>query len=436
VDLTPEFAAKLGAAFGALHKVGSVVTVNRDLNKTSRMIKRAIIAGLPSSGVNVMDLENVPIPVACYYTHATHAVGGVHVRLSPYDRRVVDIKFFNSEGLTIDKQTERTVERIFFREDFRRVYLDDIGHIENALDVSERYSTHFCRSLNLPAIRQRKFKLVVDYAHSPVSLVLPRLLNELQCNVIALNSALDAERMSIPRAEFERDLILLGRITGATSADLGVRFDVGGEKIFLVQADGSVVPDHALKAAIAELALRAKPNGTIVVPAHTSLALERIAAQHQGRVFRAKLDLISLMLAATQTGTLVAADGAGGFIFPEFQATVDGLFALAKLLELLAVCNTTLPDVLNALPPIAVAHRTVSCAWNAKGRVMRLLNEQFQAYKSEQVDGLRLDLGHEWVLILPDPDEPLCHVYAESVTEHDSLRLLEKFANLVTELQK
>jgi mannose-1-phosphate guanylyltransferase/phosphomannomutase len=436
VDLTPEFAAKLGAAFGALHKVGALVTVNRDLNKTSRMIKRGIVAGLPASGVNVIDLENVPIPVACYYTHASHAVGGVHVRLSPYDRRVVDIKFFTSEGLPIDKQAERTIERIFFREDFRRVYLDDIGHIENALDVVERYSEHFCRKLSVSAMRRRKFKLVVDYAHAPASLVLPRLLNELGCNVIALNSTLDPERMSVPREDFERDLEMLGRITNATNADLGVRFDVGGERIFLVSAQGARVPDRQLKAAMVELALRVKPEGRIVAPAHTSLALERIVAKYGGQVTRAKLDAMSLMTTATQAGALMAADGAGGFIFPEFQAVMDGLFAIAKLLEWLTVCDTHLSAVLSGLPPNAVAHRTVACAWATKGRVMRLLSERFQGYKTEQVDGLRLNLEHEWVLIAPDPEEPLCHVYAESRTERESRGLLDKYVNLVIELQK
>ena len=129
VDITPDFAARLGAAYGAVLPKGSVVCVNRDAHQTPRMIKRAIISGLPSAGINVWDLEAVPLPVARYYVRTTDAVGGVHVRLSPFDPRTVDIKFFDQKGQDISKNTERKIENLFFREDFRRVYLDDIGSI-------------------------------------------------------------------------------------------------------------------------------------------------------------------------------------------------------------------------------------------------------------------------------------------------------------------
>src|SRR5579883_2128700 len=94
-----------------------------------RMVKRAVSSGLPSAGMNVSDLETVPLPVARYYVRTTDAAGGVHIRLSPYDPRIVDIKFFDPNGLDISKNFERKIENLFFREDFRRVYLDDIGSI-------------------------------------------------------------------------------------------------------------------------------------------------------------------------------------------------------------------------------------------------------------------------------------------------------------------
>ncbi|MGH2485015.1 MAG: sugar phosphate nucleotidyltransferase, partial [Ktedonobacterales bacterium] len=112
VDITPDFAAKLGAAYGAVLAKGSVVCVNRDDHRTPRMIKRAIISGLPSAGVNVSDLETVPLPVARYFVRTTDAAGGVHIRLSPFDPRILDIKFFDANGLDISKNTERKIENL------------------------------------------------------------------------------------------------------------------------------------------------------------------------------------------------------------------------------------------------------------------------------------------------------------------------------------
>src|SRR5579863_10467901 len=179
VDITPDFAARLGAAYGAVLPKGSVICVNRDNHRTPRMVKRAIISGLPSAGVNVSDLETVPLPVARYYVRTTEAAGGVHIRLSPFDPRTVDIKFFDEHGLDISKNAERKIENLFFREDFRRVYLDDIGNIAYAQNVIGRYTAAFLRTLDLDLMRKRHYRLVVDYAHGASVDVMASVFNEI-----------------------------------------------------------------------------------------------------------------------------------------------------------------------------------------------------------------------------------------------------------------
>ncbi|MES2201757.1 MAG: sugar phosphate nucleotidyltransferase, partial [candidate division FCPU426 bacterium] len=82
IEMTPDFAAKLGAAYGAGLKEGSTVLITRDAHKTSRMIDRALMAGLTSAGINVFDLRMQPIPVARYATRALQCAGGLHVRRS------------------------------------------------------------------------------------------------------------------------------------------------------------------------------------------------------------------------------------------------------------------------------------------------------------------------------------------------------------------
>jgi mannose-1-phosphate guanylyltransferase/phosphomannomutase len=134
------------------------------------MLKRAVISGLPSTGIHAQDLRSMPIPVARYYTKVTPAVGGVHVRISPFDRRVTDIRFFNSDGGNLSKNAERAIERTFFREDFRRVYLDEIGTIEYAPRVIETYIEGFLKAVNIEAIRQADMKIVVDFAYATTSL--------------------------------------------------------------------------------------------------------------------------------------------------------------------------------------------------------------------------------------------------------------------------
>ncbi|MFQ6058664.1 MAG: sugar phosphate nucleotidyltransferase [Anaerolineae bacterium] len=430
IDLTPEFAAKLGAAFGATLPRGVTVTVNRDINHSARMIKRGLISGLPSAGIHAADLRSMPIPVARYYTRISGAAGGVHVRISPYDARVVDIKFFDQQGLDLSKATERKIERVFFREDFRRVYLGEVGTIAYAPQVIERYTEGFLQAINAEAIRQAAPYIVVDYASAPPALVLPDILSELNCHVVALNARLDEAKMSILPQELERDLNQLALICRALHTDLGVRFDVGGEKIFLVDDRGERLPEIITCATMASLALRAHSGGTITVPANAPRIFEQIAEQHRGKVLRTRVDLRDLMLAATRKEVIMAGDGAGNLIFPQFQPAVDGLFAVVKLLEFLSTQKTALSQVVASLPPFFTAHGKVSCPWEAKGTVMRRLNEEYPSHRA-QIDGVRVDLDQEWVLILPDPDQPVFHVYAESTSRDRVEGLADEYARVV-----
>jgi mannose-1-phosphate guanylyltransferase/phosphomannomutase len=437
VDMTPEFLAQLGAAFGATLPKGSLVAINRDPHRSPRMLKRAIISGLASSGVNVWDLGTQAIPVARYYTRHSEASAGIHVRLSPYDQRVVDILFMESDGLSLSEAQRRHVEQVFFREDFRRVYLEEIGTISYAPEVAKRYTDGFLQAIDYEAIRRAKFYIVVDYASSPVSNVLPGILNELKCNVVALNANEDASRMAIRPHEFQAELDQLSTITSALNTNVGLRLDVGGEKVFLVDDQGTRLKNTVAAMAMAELALRASPGATIAVPVTMPNVFEQISAQHGGRVVRTKADAYALAAASEANGALMAADGAGSFFFPQFQCASDGLMATAKLLEFLATQHTTLSEVIAGLPPFYMAHERVPCPWEVKGVVMRQLHERCRdELNVETTDGIKIKISSaEWVLLLPDPDRPLLQIYAEAASLVQATELIRKYADLVEELQ-
>src|SRR5439155_10158654 len=143
VDLTPEFAARLGSAYASSIPAGATVTMNRDQHRSSRMLKRALMGGIVGAGVHVSDLTQAPLPIGRFQTRRMGAAGGVHVRVSPFDVRVCDIKFFDRQALDMDKALERKVENTFFREDLRRVSYEDVGRIVESPPVGEAYSEAF-----------------------------------------------------------------------------------------------------------------------------------------------------------------------------------------------------------------------------------------------------------------------------------------------------
>jgi mannose-1-phosphate guanylyltransferase/phosphomannomutase len=438
IEITPEMCAKIGAAYGATLPRGSIVTINRDAHYTPRMLKRAIVAGLPSAGVSVADLQSVPIPVARYFTYASGAGGGIHVRLSPLDNRVVEIKFFDERGLDIPTASERKIENTYFREDFRRAYLDEIGRIAYGVNIQETYSAAFLRALRPEAVAAigGGFNLVIDYANSSAGEMLSHILRGLHADAVELNVNLDENMVFQTSAQFEAAMNRLSQITPVVGAQFGARLDSGGEKVFLVDDTGARLQPLRALAAVVALAMRAAGGGTVAVPVTAPRAFEQIAQRYGGQIVRTKATLGALMQTAAQhADMLMLGDGTGNYIFPSFYPIADGMFAVAKLMELLALTGVRLSAVLAELPASYLAQSRVPCRWESKGKVMRILNQQYAERQVEQVDGIKIDLGSEWALILPDPDGPFFHVIAEGSSDEQARILVDKYVGLVTGLQ-
>src|SRR5207245_7494999 len=166
LDLSPAVSSRLGAAYASTLSVGATITTNRDQHRSSRMLKRGLMSGIVSAGVHVADLLQAPLPIGRFHTRRIGAAGGVHVRVSPFDVRVCDLKFFDRQALDMDKAQERKVETAFFREDFRRVGYDEVGAIFESPRVGEAYSEAFLAEIvHRREIVDRKFKVVVNFSH-------------------------------------------------------------------------------------------------------------------------------------------------------------------------------------------------------------------------------------------------------------------------------
>lgn len=436
VELTPEFSAKLGAAFGATLRKGSALALNREAHNTPRVLKRAVLSGLASAGINVLDCATQPIPVIRFYTRHSEASGGVHVRLSPYDNRVVDFKFFGADGFDLSQRKQRSIENIFFREDIRRVYLDEIGQISYANDIEERYYNAFFKALNHDfwPLEGKFDHVVIDYAHATSTLVLPEPLNKLKCDVVALNTLVDQQQLFRTRPEWEESMTRLGAITKALGANFGVRLDVGGELIFFSSNDGTVLSDLDALICVTKLLFMVRPHAVIGVPVTIPHVVERIAAEYGGQVHRLKLSQKALAQEAATGKYTMLADANGGFIFPEFSPFIDGMFAIVKIMELTAQAGVTLSEICQARPSYHLARTRIPVPWESKGKVMRLLRERFNRPEHEGVEGIQIVMPEQWVLIIPDSAKPCFWIHAEAADSNTTQQLVTTYNQLVRDL--
>ncbi|HUG56318.1 MAG TPA: sugar phosphate nucleotidyltransferase [Candidatus Limnocylindrales bacterium] len=435
VDLTPEFAARLGAAFASTLPQGATVTVNRDQHRSSRMLKRAIMGGVVGGGVAVADVGQAPLPIGRFHTRRIGAAGGIHIRVSPFDNRVCDVKFMDGQALDMGKAQERKVENVFFREDFRRVTFDDVGQIYDSPRVGEAYSEAFLAEVaRKREIAAAKFKIVVNYSHGTGAQFLPQLLSSLDVDVVALNAVVSENVGSRSLEEFEEEKRELAAITATLRASFGVIIDAGGEKVFLVDDRGRVADDRHFVTAFCWLAARTTP-GVVAVPVFAPAAIERLVVAAGGRVQRVRASAEAQMHYAARENPLLVADGLGGFIFPRFHPSFDGLFAVVKLLELLAAAGTTLSELMDETPTAHMARLKVACPWEEKGRVMRMLAQEPATERTRQVDGVKHVYDGEWVLVLPDADQPLFNVWAEARDDGRAWALAHEYADRVGTLR-
>src|SRR5581483_3450047 len=147
----------------------------------------AITAGLNLSGINVEDIELATVPLTRFQVRNGQAQGGITVRLAPGDPDTVEIRFFDGDGRDLDPGTQRKVERLLAREDYRRAFGGEIGDIVFPPRSLEFYTAGVERAVDVTAIRERHFKIVVDYSFGAVSMVMPGVLTKLRAEVLAVN---------------------------------------------------------------------------------------------------------------------------------------------------------------------------------------------------------------------------------------------------------
>jgi len=437
IELTPEFAMRLGSAFGAYLEKGATVVTSRDEHPASRMLNRAIICGLISVGVNAYDLRVMPSPISHYIINSTQIKGGVHVKISSDDPQSFIIQFFDESGINIDRIKERKIENLFFREDFRLTSVDEIGVIDFPSRVTEQYIQAYISMLDCACISAKKFKVVIDYSYGNSTTVLPLILGKLGCETIALNSYLDVEKGREVQIEKDKYLEQLSSIVKTLDADFGIWINWDGEKIVLVDDEGVIIQNEFLLVLLSKLIIENTNPPVVAVPITSSSIIDNIAKNKNCNVIRTKIDERSLMNVSNmgKDRIVFAGNNSGGFIFPRFNPSFDALFSFAKILELLSKFNIKLSDARKSIPEFHIAYKSVGCSSQFKGKIMRQLIELNRNKDMELMEGIKIFFDNGWINVIPDPIKPDLHIYAESKTKEEAEKHIDEYINKIQELK-
>ena len=429
VDLTPETAVRLAAALGTALQRGGRVVASRDATAACRMIKRAMVSGLTSTGISVADLRVLPSPVNRHLLRTQGYDAGFHVGTGEHDRELVEIRFFEAPGIQLTDRLQKEIEKHFTRYELRRVGPAQIGTIAYPVRVREAYAQDLLASLQRDVIVDRSFRIVVDYGQSAASFIIPLVLGQLGVETVSAHEFSDADAGTLTVSD---SIQQARRLVEAVGADLGAVFDRAAERLFLVTEDAREIPSEQSILLFLELLGQQGAHGSVAFPLTVTSHVDEIAGRFDLDVIRTPTSPAELTQVACNHGVVFAAAVGGGFVLPAFQPAFDAMAALCRLLELLASVQAPVSSLVADLPTSKVVDHRIHCPWALKGTVMRVLTEELRGRELDLLDGIKVFDERGWAHVRPDPVEPLVHVHAEGATLEDSQALERELADLVT----
>jgi len=432
VELSCEMATKLAEAFGSQIPIGSSFIVGRDNDKSSRMLKRAFLGGLLSSGVNVIDIKLVP-PSLLRYTIANNGniAGGAHFKRCTQDTVSSEITLFNEEALRISTSSSNAIEKAFFTEKFRRVDYSQIGYIHETLHKKEclNYRDAIEAKIDNSIIKCGVFKVAIDLMHGPTSDIMPSLLNHLGVENIVLNSYYDEHKLSNVVLLEKTSKSNIASIVKSLNYDMGILIYPNAQKISIVTEEGRVLNKTELLYSVLELlnlSVTDKKKRVFLPTWAPDMRYFKNLEIERGKYsnFTAK-ELMEYDLIATVDGN---------FSFTEFSYTRDAIYASLKIMELISCHKVQLSKLAASIEEFYYKTFKVDCTQSLKGKMMRKFLEDAKDKKSSTDDGVKIwENDTDWILMIPDQYSEHLNIYIQAKDDQSGEKIYKKYSEKIAE---
>lgn len=333
IEITPGFAVRLGGAYGTWLGPGAAVGIGTDDSAMAQVIKHALVAGILATGVQVKDLGSVAAPINRFNTRRLGLKGSVQIQMPPQGEARVTLVFYDSRGVEISRLDEKKIENMLAMESFRQAEAHLVGQAEEIADAVPTYLAAFKERVNVAAIRQGHFKLILAFKDPASATLVQPFLNELGCETIVAELKMEGEKaredkLAGQEAKLEKNQAAglqegqnhpqeqmaalpgslavtqdndrtgfdqISRMVLAEDADLGIVFDANLERMVLITERGQLINEELYTVLLSLLLFRLQPGRAVAVPVTAPSVIERMAEQLQGKVIRTKSSAQSFM---------------------------------------------------------------------------------------------------------------------------------------------
>lgn len=431
-NLTPIDTVKFAAAYGTWikeqrSKENYRVVVGRDARISGAMVQNLVMNTLIGMGIDVIDLDLSTTPTVEIAVPLEHADGGIILTASHNPKQWNALKLLDQNGEFLNAEHSQRVLDIAVADSMEFADVDDLGaitinqayfdiHIDEVLDLE---------LVNVKAIADGKFKVVVDAVNSTGGIAIPLLLERLGVETVKLHCEPNGKFPHNPEP-LKQHLTDLSEKVVSTNADFGIAVDPDVDRLAFMDEKGIMFGEEYTLVACADYILSQKPGNTVSNLSSTR-ALRDVTEKHGGTYTASAVGEVNVVNAMKANNAVIGGEGNGGIIYPESHYGRDALVGVALFLSLLAERKMAVSELRASYPSYFMSKKKIDL--NPSIDVDAILVAMEAKYAHEQIstiDGVKIDFPTEWVHLRKSNTEAIIRIYTEAPSQSAADQLADK----------
>lgn len=437
-NLTAQDIVECAAAFGHWVKQKTnnpKIVIGRDGRISGEVVNNLVVNALRMVGVSVVDLGLSTTPTVEYAVPIEGAGAGIIITASHNPIQWNALKFLNDKGEFISKQDGADVLKLIDDKAIDYVDVHDLGSYTYKDGYIQEHINHIfdLELVDVEAIKAKKFKVAVDCINSTGAISVVPLLEQLGCEVIALNDTVDGNFAHNPEPRPEH-LTELSSVVVEQRCHLGISIDPDVDRLAFVCEDGEMFGEEYTLVAVADYIL-SKVKGNTVSNLSSTRALRDVTEKHGGTYYAAAVGEVNVVSKMKEVNAVIGGEGNGGVIYPATHYGRDALVGIGLFLTHLANFGQPVSFLKNTYPDYTISKNKIQLTPDIDvDFLLKKLEEKYKNQPHTTIDGLKVEFDTDWVQLRKSNTEPIIRVYAESTSEVMANNLANKIKADVKEI--
>jgi phosphomannomutase len=438
--LSPIDVVKYTASFGQLMITPSnkKIVVGRDGRMSGAMVHQLVTATLQSIGATIIDLGLSTTPTVEMAVKIEGAAGGIILTASHNPREWNALKLLNSNGEFINAEIG---QEVLANADNKSTVFAEVTELGTVVTNNTYMQKHIDAILahplvNAKAIAAKNFSVVVDAINSTGATFVPALLNALGVyNITVINEAVTGNFAHNPEPLPENLKELCSTVVD-TKSHIGIAVDPDVDRLCFVNEDGSLFGEEYTLVAVADYILQHKKGNTVSNLSSTR-ALRDVTEKHGGTYYASAVGEVNVVSKMKEMHAVIGGEGNGGIIVPELHYGRDALIGIALFLSHLATFGKSMSQLRSTYPQYVISKNKIELDASIDlQKIFTSLKEKYKAQPINDIDGLKIEFGKDWVHLRPSNTEPIIRIYSEGSNDTTAENIARKIMIDIHEASK